>query len=140
MEFITAYGPKIVVNTENNEPSMAKQSMKGECDINFIIQRFQKTGVIEHQREHEGNYGEFTQLDYHEAMNVVAEANSMFETVPSNIRKKFDNDPGKFLQFVTDAKNLDEMRDLGLAEQEIEVIEPVAEPAAAAAVTEPTGE
>jgi len=67
-----------------------------------------------HSRTYEGEYGEFAAIDYHEAMNTVVEAQSMFETVPSEIRSRFGNDPGAFLKFVLDEKNSDEMRDMGL--------------------------
>jgi len=54
-------------------------------------------------------------IDYHEALNIVADAESMFEELPSTIRAQFENDPHKFLEFVQDPNNLDEMRELGLA-------------------------
>jgi hypothetical protein len=36
--------------------------------------------------------------------------------LPSDIRAKFDNDPGEFFEFCTDPKNADEMVQLGLRE------------------------
>ena len=40
----------------------------------------------------------------------------MFEELPATIRKKFENDPAKFLDFVNDERNADEMVELGLRE------------------------
>ena len=114
MKFRTAYKDKIQSPFHTEGPSLTKQSMMQECDINFIINKFQKTGVIDHERTYKGDYGEFESIDFHDAMNMVAEAQSMFETVPSSIRKEFDNDPGKFLEFVQNEENKPRMLELGL--------------------------
>ena len=114
MKFRTAYKDKIQSPFVTEGPSLTKQSMMQECDINFIINKFQKTGVIEHEKAYKGDYGEFESLDFHTAMTMVAEAESMFETVPSSIRKQFDNDPGRFLEFVQNEENKPEMLQMGL--------------------------
>lgn len=121
--FRTAYGEKVKVGKDfTGDKGMTKQSMKQECDINFILARFQKTGMIEHRKQYEGDYSEFGAIDFHTAMNIVAEANSMFESVPSTIRKRFDNDPQKFLDFVQDEKNRNEAIELGIIPKPDEVI------------------
>ncbi len=77
--------------------------------------RFLKTGAITHYAAHSEEYGDATQVDLLDAQLVVAQAQTMFEELPSNIRKKFENDPGKFLDFVQNPANLEEMQELGLA-------------------------
>jgi len=99
---------------KSSMPSMTKQSFKDECDINNIMAKFQKTGALTHYMRHAPEYGDATQVEYADALNVVANANTMFEELPSSIRKKFDNDPAKFLEFVQDEKNESEMEELGL--------------------------
>ena len=118
-EFATAYGPKGLRPTvECKEPSLARESMAQECDINFIIDRYQRTGVIEHRREYKGQYGAFDGIvDFHAAMNIVTEAQSMFETLPARIRADFGNDPGAFVAFATDPENNAKMAEYGLAER-----------------------
>ena len=44
--------------------------------------KFQKTGVIDHLNKYEGRYDDHTGSDYQNAMNVIAEANTMFEELP----------------------------------------------------------
>lgn len=114
-KFITAYGEKRKSQSVNTEPSMTKQSMKSDCDINFILTKFQKTGMIEHRKEYQGTYGEFAAIDYQEALNTVIQAQEVFESIPSSVRKRFDNDPGKFLDYATNPENLEDMRAIGLA-------------------------
>lgn len=97
-------------------PSLTKQSFKAECDINTLLAKYQKTGMIAHLNRFQGDYSDLTDnSDYHTAMNIVLDAQNAFDTLPSSIRKKFNNDPSEFLSFVSDEKNLDEMRSMGLA-------------------------
>ncbi len=98
------------------KPSLAKQSFKQECDINNIMRKFQKTGLVDHLNTHNGEYGNFIHTaDYHSSLNQILEAEEMFATIPSSIRKKFDNDPSLFLDFVQDPENIPEMIEMGLA-------------------------
>jgi len=109
----------------SEQPSRTHQSMKDECDINRIMLKWQKTGVIEHANTYEGSYGDFSAItgDYHEHMNIVLAANEMFETLPSTVRKKFQNDPGQFLDFVSDDSNREEMISLGLLDAPLDTSE-----------------
>ncbi|AXL15028.1 internal scaffolding protein [Microviridae sp.] len=95
--------------------SLTHQSMAPECDINRIMAKWQKTGVIEHANNFNGDYGDFSEVPtYQEAMNKVIRGQEVFMTLPSSVRKQFDNDPHQFLEFATDARNTDEMVDMGL--------------------------
>lgn len=115
----SAYGEKAKQKKYIPGKSLTKQSMKDETDINFIINRYQKTGSLEHLREYEGQYGDFISIDFHAAMNVITEADNMFDTLPSSIRSKFENDPGKFLDYATNPENHDGMVEMGLAYESI---------------------
>jgi len=115
--FRTAYGekPKVSFQAPEGERSRTKQSMKQECDINFIIRQYRKTGLVNHVKQYQGMYGDFDAVDLHEAMNIIADAQEMFATVPAAIRKEFNNDPAEFVSFVTNPENLPRLRELGLA-------------------------
>lgn len=106
-------------------PTLTHQSMAAECDINNIMKKWEKTGILEHKNNFNGEYGDFTNvpIDYHESMNQVLAANDMFETLPAKIRKQFGNDPGQFLDFATDPENNQKMIDMGLKGQVIELID-----------------
>ena len=97
------------------QPSMTRQSEMEACDINGIMRKFEKTGLVDHVNTYRGDYAEFTEApDYHTAMNVVAQANEMFMSLPAKIRAGFNNDPGAFLAFVDDPANEDQARAMGL--------------------------
>lgn len=98
------------------EPSMTKQSFKDECDINLIMKRFRLTGQITNSIEpSQMTYGDFSDVpDYRTALERVERAQDAFMSLPAEVRKRFDNDPGSFIDFALDSKNLDELSKLGL--------------------------
>ena len=120
--FRTAYGPKLRVAIATGD-GLTEQNHKDETDINNIVRRYNKTGLIDHLNQFEKQYGDMTGYDYQDAMNTVAAANTMFEGLPSSIRNQFDNDPSKFINFVDDEANADKLVEMGLAKPK--VINPV---------------
>lgn len=96
--------------------SRTKQSFTDQCNINSIVSRFQRTGVLDHVKNYGGSYGFASGVDFKEAMDIVARSKSMFASLPSEIRSRFGNDPAAFLDFVSDDANREEMVELGLAE------------------------
>jgi len=97
------------------QPTMTQQQFKEECDINNVMRRYIKTGVIDHLAKHQAQYADIEPVSYHEAMNTIATANSMFEELPAQARRNFNNDPTKFLEFVQNPDNSDKLIDMGLA-------------------------
>lgn len=118
MEFKVPYSAMPRVQFETVGPSLTRQSSKRECDVNRIMERFEKTGVLDHHNQFQGAYGDFTNTpqDYHETVNQVIEANDMFMSLPSKIRKTFGNDPAQFVEFVADPDNGPQLVKMGLAE------------------------
>ncbi len=97
-------------------PSRTKQAMGEESDINIIMAKYEKTGIINHVAKHGPRYADMPdQTEFSEAMNLVTDAQSMFEDLPAGLRSRFHNNPAEFLEFMSDEeKNLEEMRELGL--------------------------
>lgn len=92
-----------------------KQSFKAECDINNIMARFVRTGVLDFTNRRQAQYGDVTGLEYQSAMDLVVRAREMFAELPSAVRSRFQNEPGQFLDFVQDPANAEEMVKMGLA-------------------------
>jgi len=102
----SAFKPHDRVFTPVGTISRTQQSFRDETDINQIMAKYQKTGIIDHVNEHGPRYGDQPSApDYHTAMNLVADTNSMFEELPSSVRADFDNDPSQFLDYVADEGN-----------------------------------
>lgn len=105
---------------------LVEQCHKDDCDINKIIGRYDRHGVLNTVNEAKKWYGDFTEVnEFQQAQELVAKGKTYFEELPSEVRNKFRNDPGNFLEFASDPRNNKEMVKLGLA---TEIIEPEEKP------------
>lgn len=125
---------KIIIRTPYNDPyvdpglqqvnldgepeiSLTVQSEVENCDINVIVDRYAKTGLLPVMNQ-SPVYGDVSDAPtYQDALHVVIEAQKAFNSLPANIRKQFDNDPAQFLAFVDDPANGDALIQMGLREQ-----------------------
>lgn len=139
MEIRSAFSPHVHVTFDQSIPdpitgevqtSRTKQSQAEESEINNIMARYEKTGIIEHVKDYAGYADMPGGLDYHTAMQLTIEAQIAFDNLPAKTRKEFDNDPFKFLEFVEDPDNVERMAELGLINPEEAPLE--ANPPAAA--------
>ena len=107
--------PSITRPTLDTGKGLTKQSHRDETNINYIMAKYQRTGIIDFVSKHQPEYMSVTETDFQTAMNTVQSASEAFADLPSQLRKKFNNDPAEFLEFVHDPANLEEMYDLKLA-------------------------
>jgi phage internal scaffolding protein len=115
--FRTAYEPHKKYVFKTSGESLTQQHFKEECDVINIIKRHDRNGIIEHVQRGQARYGDFSEVaDYREALDLVRDAQDEFMTIPSDIRKKFDNDPGKFYEFVSNPDNKEELKTMGFIE------------------------
>lgn len=104
--------------------SRTVQSEERSANINFIFERLVSTGVMPvlNRQELTGDYsyiGEFQDLQ-----DRVLEGVTAFNALPAKLRDRFGNEPAKFMDFMMDAANIDEMRKLGLVDPKAEVVAP----------------
>jgi phage internal scaffolding protein len=100
---------------ENGNPIyFTEQHHKKECDINNIIKKYDKTGLISHINNIEGFFGDLSGDDFKTMQDQVIMASNMFDDLPSDIRNRFENEPYKLLEFMDDPNNRDEAIELGL--------------------------
>ena len=86
-----------------------KQAFKDETDINKLLARAQKAGTLSHLQKHGAFYGDFANFDFEEAQFALARARSIFEELPSELRREFHHNPGEFFKFVNDPANADDL-------------------------------
>lgn len=123
------------------DKSLARQSELEDSDINVIVKRFGLTGQLP-SNVRVPSYGDFTSpLDFHQAMNLVSQANEAFLLMPAAVRSRFENDPGKFMDFVHDDANREEAEKLGLVVPKVpeEPVGPVEVVVVASPVAPPAG-
>ena len=94
--------------------SQTQQQFKDECDINNVVRQFAKNGTTHHLNNSKPNYGLATADTYHDAMNIVVEAQQEFEALPAEIRKKFGHSPENFLEYIENPENAQSLYDMGI--------------------------
>jgi phage internal scaffolding protein len=101
---------------EFKDHSRTKQSEKRSCDLDYIINKYQKTGLAPIHKD--ARYADFATVpDFQEAQNIMVKAREQFEALPAKLRKRFHHNPSEFLEFVANENNLDEMVKLGIVEK-----------------------
>lgn len=117
------------VQLEFNEPLLTEQSHKDSCDINKIMEKYRKTGTVPVYADLVPKAGDFSLVtNFYDAECLVANARSMFEDLPAEVRSTFDHDPGRFLAAVDDPAQRAKLIQLGvILEADKPVIEPLIE-------------
>ena len=108
--------PVIKEMSEETGKSKTEQSHKKQCDINYILKDYAKTGIIKHAHQNAGKYDDVSQVSFQQAQDVVADVKSMFESLPAATRQQFNNQPGEFINFVQQPENGPQLIEMGLAE------------------------
>lgn len=67
----------------SEQPTMTKQSFKGECDVNEIVARFLRTGEVEVTNQLKPQYGDAPDQTFFESSCIAAEAASQLELDPT---------------------------------------------------------
>jgi len=118
IEFYTPYvNPKKVEPFNTVGESLTQEQFAEESEINNIIRSHDRNGVIEHINRGNAIYADFSNItDFSDALEQIREAQNEFQQIPSEIREKFKNDAGQFFKFASNPDNIEELRELGLAE------------------------
>jgi len=95
-------------------PSKTVQADAADSDINNIVARFGLTAELPYGVQ-VPEYADYSDIpnDYHAAMMYINDSDDAFMQLPADHRARFDNDPGRFLDFMSDASNRDEAISLG---------------------------
>lgn len=116
--------------------SMTRQSEMEACDIHNVLKAFSQQGLEQAVRDNaaRGQYADLTSLpDYQQALDTVIAAQASFAALPSQVRERFQNDPARFIDFLSRPENQEEAIRLGLAEdlrvpeappQRVEIVNP----------------
>lgn len=89
-----------------------KQSQKDECDINKLLERSAKHGALSHLEKYQPFYGDFSGYDFETHIKNIARGNTIFEELPAEVKKEFDQSAQKFFEFVTKPENADKLPQL----------------------------
>lgn len=84
-------------------------------EIKKMVERAEANGLFRASVRFEGEMDDYPNYDFQEAQFMMAKAQSMFESMPSGVRSRFENNPAKFMDFVNNPKNQSELISMGLA-------------------------
>lgn len=93
--------------------SLTRQSEAEACDINVIMRRYEKTGILPEGVE--GFFADVSNIgDYRAVQEKLEVGKEIFYQLPAVEREKFRNDVGTFLDFAADPGSVPELVRLGL--------------------------
>lgn len=108
--------PKIAGIDFKKVKSITQQHFKERCDVNYILAKFAKDGALDPNdlSKKMPHYGDYSQVNYLAALEVVTRAKADFDILPSSIRAMFSNDVSQMLDFIADPANAEEAVRLGI--------------------------
>ncbi len=98
-----------LVQVQSYKDGRTKQSFKDEADINKILFRAQRAGTMSHLQKYEGVYGDFADFDFMEAQLNLTKGREVFDALPAELRKEFNQSPAAFFAYVNDPANHDDL-------------------------------
>lgn len=100
MEILNAYSPSVRQAHPKSGKSLTEQHHEKACNINSIMAKYTKTGLITHINRRTPTFGDVTGADFQAAQNLVAAQKTIFHELPAQIRAEFNNDPAEYLALV----------------------------------------
>ncbi len=116
MKFRTCYSVKgEKAGTVFDEPTMTIQSEKDSCDINCIMERYERTGIMQHVASVQPLYEDVADIqDYQGSLLVLEKAQAAFDALPAKLRKELDNNPYNLVPFIQNPANKERCYEYGL--------------------------
>lgn len=114
------------------------QSQTATTDINKIMARYKKTGVVSSWNHKQPTYGDVSMVtDFREAVELAGDTWDHFMELDAEIRGAADNDPGIFLSMLTSPEGTQALVDAGLEVEGLSRSEPPAKAEAPEEAAEP---
>lgn len=106
------------VDSKGNRISRTKQNFAKDADINNIMSRYRRTGLLvdpvscSYRRPNFGDFSDMVELPF--LIDRIRSAQSSFMVLPAALRERFHNEVAELIDFVSDPKNVKEAVDLHL--------------------------
>lgn len=123
-KFFTKYNPPKVPGFSSEMESKVQEQFADACQTDTIIRKYNMMGVNPFIASGSSQYLDTTEIpSFVAAQNAQVKVKEYFEGLPSDIRLEFNNDPMQFAEVVSDPRNADYLREIGVlaplpAEQE----------------------
>lgn len=114
-KFFTKYNPPKVPGFSSEMESKVQEQFADACQTDTIIRKYNMMGVNPFIAAGQSQYLDTTQIpDFICAQNAQIKVKEYFEGLPSDIRLEFNNDPMQFAEVVSDPRNADYLREIGV--------------------------
>lgn len=102
--------------------SRTRTDVLDECDVNKIMDRAKRGGVIP-QGPRQPVYGDVSSVgDFQEAHNRIIVGRTIFDALKPEIRAGFGNDPGRFFKFASNPGNADAVLELRFGKEALNAV------------------
>lgn len=114
-KFFTKYSSPKVPGFSSDQPSKVQEQFADACQTDTIIRKYNMMGVNPFIASGGSQYLDTTQIpSFVAAQNAQVKVKEYFEGLPSDIRLEFNNDPMQFAEIVSDPRNAEYLRDIGV--------------------------
>lgn len=114
-KFFTKYNPPKVPGFSSEMESKVQEQFADACQTDTIIRKYNMMGVNPFIASGSSQYLDTTQIpDFICAQNAQIKVKEYFEGLPADIRLEFNNDPMQFAEVVSDSRNADYLREIGV--------------------------
>lgn len=116
-KFFTKYNSPKIPGFSSEMESKVQDQFADACLTDNIIRKYNTMGVNPFIATGSSQYLDTTQIpDFFVAQNAQVKVKEFFEGLPADIRLEFNNDPMHFAEVVSDPKNTDYLREIGVLE------------------------
>lgn len=114
-KFFTKYNPPKIEGFSSEMESRVQEQFADACQTDTIIRKYNAMGVNPFISSGDSQYLDTTLIpDFVCAQNAQIKVKEYFEGLPSDIRFEFNNDPMQFAEVVSDPRNADYLREIGV--------------------------
>lgn len=114
-KFFTKYNPPKIPGFSSEMESKVQEQFADACQTDTIIRKYNMMGVNPFIAAGGSQYLDTTDIpSFVAAQNAQIKVKEYFEGLPSDIRLEFNNDPMRFAEVVSDPKNADYLREIGV--------------------------
>lgn len=114
-KFFTKYNSPKLPGFSSEMESKVQEQFADACQTDTIIRKYNMMGVNPFIAAGGSQYLDTTQIpSFVAAQNAQIRVKEYFEGLPSDIRLEFNNDPMQFAEVVSDPRNADYLREIGV--------------------------
>lgn len=129
MKIRNKFSPRVAFIAMSADDGRTQQHFAKEVNINNILAKYRKTGIITHVQRTQERYGPLQDLaEFAVNLDKVEKAKQSFEMLPAELRNKFNNSIPGFFDFITKEENRSQCEAWGILNKK----EPTPVPPAAA--------